>query len=279
MAKIQNLEEGDKKAEEASSGAFLRLSNDGDKAVLVFRLHDDKGNLCVDSKDSVWNEKLGRAEDFNPNLHAGKSVSTKFTMNVYVLKSGNGTRLADINQPKLFTVNSKTYKLVRTSQEKYCSGGRYDGVVFEMERKGAKGDTGTTYSCLPEEPKDVAAWGAKYGIQDLATRIKAAKFYDPEKEQEEETSASAASGTTTNTNGSAPAHAPDTLDEPTIQGIMGRLKAFPDSRAKVELFQNTFGVQKIRDLKASDLKKALDFLDKAEGKPAAADQAAVDPFA
>jgi len=126
--KWQQTEEMAKKHDQGSS-TWLKLGNDGDKAVVVFLGEPFPREVCfVDGKYMPFDDKL-RAQGLKPSLRVALNVALYDTKEVKVLEQGV-TFFKD---------------LVRV-REKYG----IEKWAFEIQRHGAAKDPKTTYSILPE---------------------------------------------------------------------------------------------------------------------------------
>ena len=126
--KWQQTEEMAKKHDQGSS-TWLKLGNDGDKAVVVFLGGPFPREVCfVDGKYMPFDDKL-KAQGLKPSLRVALNVALYDTKEVKVLEQGV-TFFKD---------------LVRV-REKYG----IEKWAFEIQRHGAAKDPKTTYSILPE---------------------------------------------------------------------------------------------------------------------------------
>ncbi|MEP0841186.1 MAG: hypothetical protein HRF43_00560 [Phycisphaerae bacterium] len=126
--KWQQTEEMAKKHDQGSS-TWLKLGNDGDKAVVVFLGEPFPREVCfVDGKYMPFDDKL-KAQGLKPSLRVALNVVLYDTKEVKVLEQGV-TFFKD---------------LVRV-REKYG----IERWAFEIQRHGAAKDPKTTYSILPE---------------------------------------------------------------------------------------------------------------------------------
>jgi hypothetical protein len=126
--KWQQTEEMAKKHDQGSS-TWLKLGNDGDKAVVVFLGEPFPREVCfVDGKYVPFDDKL-EAQGLKPCLRVALNVALYDTKEVKVLEQGV-TFFKD---------------LVRV-REKYG----LEKWAFEIQRHGAANDPKTTYSILPE---------------------------------------------------------------------------------------------------------------------------------
>ncbi|MFZ5787282.1 MAG: hypothetical protein ACOY3Y_12640 [Acidobacteriota bacterium] len=126
--KWQQTEDMAKKHDQGSS-TWLKLGNDGDKAVVVFLGEPFPREVCfVDGKYMPFDDKL-KAQGLKPSLRVALNVALYDTKEVKVLEQGV-TFFKD---------------LVRV-REKYG----IERWAFEIQRHGAAKDPKTTYSILPE---------------------------------------------------------------------------------------------------------------------------------
>jgi hypothetical protein len=124
----QQTEEMAKKHDQGGS-LWLKLGNDGDKAVVVFLGEPHPREVCfVDGKYMPFDEKL-KAQGLKPSLRVALSVALYDSKEVKVLEQG-----------VMFFKD-----LVRV-REKYG----LEKWAFEIQRHGAAKDPKTTYSILPE---------------------------------------------------------------------------------------------------------------------------------
>lgn len=133
------------KAQEAmenqGSSTFLRLENDGDKAIVAFAGSPFNRDIC-------FNEKTRTYEAWDDAAKAaGRKKTTRYAMNVYVAN----LKGAEVNEMKVVDMNFQTMTTVIALKDKYG----FSKCFFEITRSGAKGDSKTTYHILPD--KDVTA--------------------------------------------------------------------------------------------------------------------------
>lgn len=233
--------------EKASSGIFLRLENDGDKAVVFFIGEPFVVEMFWDGDGYVPFTKEHEAK--------GQKPSPKFKFNVYVPAE---------KAIKIYESNVQTMKNILGCKKKYG----LDTKTFEIERKGKKGDTKTTYPILPDndltaEHREIMS---KLPLHDLA------KDGNDDKDKKD-----GASGFSTFKPGSD-----GVIDSKLAEQLMARLKVL--KREEIVKFLSAFGVEKIKAVKAVDGEKAAKFVDYLEGRgpnpfeppPPAAEK---DPFA
>lgn len=236
-------------AEQTSgTGLYIKLDKDGSKVVGAF-----VGDPHVE--EVIFNQATNRTEAFTADHAAeGKRPSIRFSFNFLVIGS-NGNDVEP--SMKIYQCNSRTFKTIAKVREKYGT----DNWFFEIERKGEKGSTDTTYTVLPEKqiPEEIkaklvkaiaanetgrAAPDAAYQIHTLGTK--------PSREE-------AASPRT-----AAASHASDDGASAKLNAILERLKSQP--RDDVNRFLDRFGITRVKDLKPSDISSALDFITALEGK-------------
>ena len=258
-------EDAEKRAKEAG-GIFVKLANDKDKVVGAFVGEPH-------TRETWFNQATNKTEDFTEQHKAdGKTATAKFKLNFF----NRATR-----RMQILEVNSATLQLIASCKHKYG----LESYFFEIERKGAKGDTKTTYAVLPDAPI----------TPDDLKEIKAAKVHDLAAAKEEDDKStdlnshdkSKANGTNgaaaTNGASTAPATAPaappaDLIPTDVATALVGRLKVQP--KEKVSEFLAKFGIKQVKALKTSDRAAAEAMLDAFEGKTAAAPAATEeDPFA
>ncbi len=215
----------------SQGGIFVRLENDGDKIV---------GAFCGDPhpREVIWTGEGYEPYDEDSPAHKGKRPSLKVALNFYV--PGQGM--------KIYEGGTRWFQDLLKVRDKYG----LDTWTFEIERHGAKGDTKTKYSLLPEEKIDAA----------LRAEIDAADLHDLANMGGEEGSGS--------TNA--------TVSEADAEAFASKLRGLP--RSAVDHFLAEFGVQRIRDVRAGDGDRAREMLRELEAKHApAAPPKEVDPFA
>ena len=238
----QQTEERGKKHDQGGS-LWLKLQNDGDKAVVVFLGEPHPREVCfVDGKYVAVDDKL-KAQGIKPSLRVALTVAVFDTQEVKVLQPG--------------VVFFKDLVRVR---EKYG----LEKWAFEIQRHGAAKDPKTSYSILPEHQLTAEQQKAFQALplHDLA------RLYTEE-----------ADGAGAPPLGSYDQKADAAVDPKVAQAIATQLKALP--REAVERFLQKFGVQRIKDLPAALADKARAFVDQlqTEFAPPAAASTDVDPFA
>jgi hypothetical protein len=238
----QQTEEMAKKHDQGGS-LWLKLQNDGDKAVVVFLGEPFPREVCfADGKYLPFDDKL-KAQGLKPSLRVALSVALYDSKEVKVLEQG-----------VMFFKD-----LVRV-REKYG----LDKWAFEIQRHGAAKDPKTTYSILPEHQLTAEEQRAFQALpmHDLA------KLYEGEAE-----------GAGAAPLGSYDKKADAAVDPKVAQAIAAQLKTLP--REAVDRFLQKFAVQRIKDLPAGQVEKARAFVEQLQGEFAAPAAAStdVDPFA
>ena len=229
------------KRHDQSGGNWLKLTNDGDKAVVVFLGEPYPREVCfVEGKYLLFDEKL-KAQGLKPSLRVALNVALFDTKDVKVLEQG-----------VMFFKD-----LVRV-REKYG----LERWAFEVQRHGAAKDPKTSYSLLPEHQLSAEQQRAFQALplHDLA------KMYAGEE---------GGSGSV----GSYDRRPSETIEPRVAQDLATQLKALP--REAVDRFLQKFSVQRIKDLPGAQLEKARAFVEQLTSEftapaPAAGD---VDPFA
>ncbi len=213
----------------SQGGIFVRLENDGDKIV---------GAFCGDphAREVIWTGEAYEPYDEGNPAHHGKRPSLKVAINFFV--PGDGM--------KIYEGGTRWFQDLLKVREKYG----LDRWTFEIERKGAKGDTKTKYSLLPEDKIDAA----------LRAEIAAAELHDLADMMQDQGDA-----------------APATVSEAEVEDFAGALRRMP--RAAVEGFLAELGVQRVRDVRASDADRARALLRSLESAHAPDSAGEVDPFA
>ncbi len=237
----QQTEEMAKKHEQ-NGGAWLKLQNDGDKAVVVFLGEPYPREVCfVDGKYLPFDEKL-KAQGLRSTLRIALNAA-----------------LYDTKEVKVLEVGVLFFKDLVRLRNKYG----LSTQSFEVQRHGAAKDPKTTYSILPEHqltPEQQQAFSA-LPLHDLA------KLYAGEAKTE--ASPPLASYDT---------KAETAIDPRVAQAITAQLKTLP--RAMVDQFLAKFGVQRVKDIPAAQAERALEFAEQTAAQiaaPAATDTS-IDPF-
>lgn len=229
------------KRHDQGSSTWLKLADDGDKAVVVFLGEPyPREVVFLDGKYEPFTEEH-KPKGHKPSLRVAFNVALFETKEVKVLEQG--------------VVFFKQLLQVRAKRS-------LADWAFEIERHGAARDKNTTYSILPEHkltPEQQAEFQA-LPLQDLE------KLYSGDESGGREL-------------GSYDRKSDGVLDPKTAQAIVQSLKALP--REAVDRFLQKFGISRIKDLPAAHVDKARAFVEtlgaELNGKDAATPE--VDPFA
>ena len=203
----------------SQGGIFIRLENDKDKIV---------GAFCGDPypREVIWTGEGYEPYDEDNPAHKGKRPALKVAINFYVPCDGM----------KIYEGGTRWFQDLLKVRDKYG----LDNWTFEIERKGAKGDTKTKYNLLPEDKIDAA----------LRAEIDAAELHDLASMMNDGSDS-----------------APSTVSEADVEAFASVLRQMP--RSAVEYFLAELGVQRIRDVRAGDADRARELLRELKvGRPA-----------
>lgn len=230
------------------AGPWLRLANDGDKAVGVF-LGDPF------PREVHFVERYVTCAGAScPHCGDGKRPSLRVAINFHTGK-----------ELRVFEMGTVTFKDLLKVRDKYG----LDKWSFEIERHGESGDPKTTYSILPEE---------RLSEKQLA-EIKKLELHDLQKLYEEQDQDEEKAGKDAKPAGKAKGDAGGkAVDAKTASSLVVVLKSLP--REATDRFLAKFGISRVRDLPASRVQEAVKLIDalEAEAKGKAPAEA-VDPFA
>lgn len=241
----QQAEEMAKK-HEASGGAWLKLQNDGDKAVVVFLGEPYAREVCfVDGKYVLFDEKL-KAEGLKGSMRVALNAA-----------------LYDSKEVKVFEQGVNFFKDLLRVREKYG----LEKWAFEICRHGVAKDPKTSYSILPEHQ---------------LTPEQQKEFLSLRQQDLERLYGGDAAGADDRGNLDAFDRKSESaiIDAGTGQALATQLKSMP--RDAVDRFCKKFGVSRIKDLPVAQLEKARAFVEvlaSEYAKPAAQDAVEADPFA
>lgn len=241
----QQTEEMAKKHDQGGS-QWLKLGNDGDKAVVVFLGEPYPREVCfADGKYVPFDDKA-KAQGLKASLRVALNVA-----------------LYDSREMKVLEQGVMFFKDLVRVREKYG----LDRWAFEVQRHGAPKDPKTHYSILPEHQLTA----------DEQRTFQALPRHDLRKLYiEAETPEAAAAGAS----GAGGARVDGPVDPKLAQAITVQLKALP--REAVDRFLEKFGIQRVKDLPTSHLEKARAFVEVLVSDftaPGAESQAEIDPFA
>ncbi|MCA9558523.1 MAG: hypothetical protein KC583_08175 [Myxococcales bacterium] len=233
------LEEQAKRHEQGSS-TWLKLADDGDKAVVVFL-----GNVY--GREVAFVD--GKYEEYTDELRAkGVKAQTRVASNVALY---DGKEVKVLEQSMVFY---KTLLQIRAKRP-------LTEWAFEITRHGAARDKNTTYTILPEHkltPEEQAEFEA-LPLHDLE------RLYSGE-------------GDDGGGLGSYDRKSDGAVDPKTAQAIVQSLKALP--REAVDRFCKQLGISRIKDLPAAKIDKARALVEALEAEFNGKDDGGdIDPFA
>ena len=236
-----------------SGGKYLSLKNDGDKFVGAFIGEPYSYELFYNAK------KNGYEPYTDEHRKRGDTVTVRFVLNV-MMQDGS---------VKISEMNNSTFQSVLDVRKKYG----LDKWFFEVKRKGAKGDTKTTYTVLPDTKLEDA---------DLK-KLAAAHPFDLEKESKNRSDESGGGAgdekTDMNSHGKGGAEAA-MISKEDAEALIKRVKILP--KDKIDLFLGKFEIRQVKLLPAAKLVDALAMVAQLEGNGAAPSPppaATDDPFA
>jgi hypothetical protein len=225
---------------DAAKGLAEKHANSGGIFVRLANNGDKvTGVFCGEpyAREVIWNGERYENVD-SKNAADAKRPSLRVAINFFVLPEGT---------MKVIEGGTQWFKDVLVVRSKYG----LDRWSFEIERHGDAGDSRTRYSILPEQQID----------EQLRTRIARAELFNLEAVVNGETSAESEMSE-------------DAPLNPTLVGeYITRMKALP--RADVDALLGELGVQRVRELRASDLQRLEATLARYERGTSAE----VDPFA
>lgn len=239
-------------AERHSNSTFVRLANDGDKVVGVF-----VGEPLA--REVVWTgEKYLDVEhpDAEKYLKKGRSASLRVAMNLFIPAE---------KAVKVYEMGGVVFKDVLKLRDKYG----LDTWAFEIERHGGKGDNKTSYSILPEQRLDDAMRReiAQLELHDLEKVLSHSDSSEGEGQSFD--SYESKRGEVTEPRQDAP------IDAAAIEKMLPRLQSLP--REALDRFLQSFKIQRVKELKASEQAAALELLSRLEAELQPSQE--IDPFA
>ncbi len=209
------------KQHDQDAGHWLKLQNNGDRALVVFLGEPFPREVCfIDNKYVTFTDKL-KTEGYRSSLRIAFNVA-----------------LLDTKEVKVLELGVVFFKDVVAVREKYG----LEKWAFEVKRNGAPKDPKTTYSILPERqltPEEQRAVGALV-LHDLE------KLYSERPVEDKPLN-------------SFDKKAAQSVDPKTAQGIYVALKSLP--REAVNRFLAKFGIEKVKDLPTSQLERAKAYVE------------------
>ena len=226
----------------SGSGLFVRLANHGDSVTGAFV--GEPYAREVHWGGERYEECTGDGCSF---CGEGKKPSLRVGMNFFVSSE---------NDMKIIEFGVLMFKDLLKVRDKYG----LHKWFFEIERHGQAGDSKTRYSILPDKQID----------KDGQAQIDGANLHDLPQ---------VLSGGSNDRFDSYDKGDGGVIDAKTASELMPRLKALP--RTALDGWLSELGIEKVRDLKTSDVKKARALLDRLEADQRSGDAGSeeIDPFA
>ena len=245
-----------------SNDLFIKLDDDEDKVVGAF-----VGDPYA--RELFWNQAERKYEPHTAEHEKrGDKLTLKVSMNFYVIKEGNGEDLVELDPPKMkvLEVNATTYGAIMKARKKYG----FDKCYFEIERSGAKGDTNTKYSVMPDEKFDDGEY-EKICALNLNDLERATGGNDPASDDDyKKSKGKSGSKSASNDDGDDP------IDKGDAQELVGVLKTI--EREKLDEFLSKFGISKVKELRKKDLAGAKKWIDDVANGDGDEDEGEADPF-
>ncbi len=243
----QQTEEMAKKHDQGGS-QWLKLGNDGDKAVVVFLGEPYPREVCfADGKYVPYDDKA-KAQGLKASLRVALNVA-----------------LYDSREMKVLEQGVMFFKDLVRVREKYG----LDRWAFEVQRHGAPKDPKTHYSILPEHQLTAD----EQRIFQALPRHDLGRLYV-------EADAAPAPPVGGSGSGAGGTRSDGPIDPKLAQAMTMQLKTLP--REAVDRFLQKFGIQRIKDLPHSHVEKARAFVEvlvEDFTAPGAESQVEIDPFA
>jgi len=251
----------------ASGGKYVRLKDDGDKVQGVFVGEPESREVVYDKDTNKYHDI--ETDEGKKHVKAGKKTTAKFLFNFFE----PNPKAPDTGEMKIYECGIVTFKDILKCRDKYG----LDKKVFEIERRGKKGDTKTTYNVLPETDISDAlkASIAKAALHNL-------KEVDGDEDEDFETYGAAGKPKEGEAKGeSKTAPKDDAGDKPVDDATKGKLvaKLRELGPEKLQKFCSRFGIGKIKELKMKDAEAADKFIDDELIEKKAPAAASNDPFA
>lgn len=270
--------------ESSGSSIFLRLENDGDKAVVALCGAPFYRALC-------FNEKTNSYEAWDDAAKAaGRKKTDRYAMNAYAVT----VKGVETNEMKVLDMNFKTMQSVLALKDKYGLA----KCLFEIVRHGAKGDTKTQYTILPDtditeaqravcgrpDPSNHNSWlegtAKLHDLEEATAKDDSSgegAVSDDLKKDGKKPAAQAqakANGTTAAapaSNGAAPASGEATISKQASTEIIEKLKPLDKDKGIVPFLAKFPYAKKVSEIRASDEAAAREFAGKLAAPPAAED--------
>jgi len=230
-----------KKHVQSGSGLFIRLTNNGDKIIGAF-----VGEPLAREMHWVGDKYEECTGDGCPHCEKGKKPGLRVAINFFVPAE---------NRMRIFEQGVFWFNDLMKVKTKYG----LENWFFEMERRGQPGDSNTRYTILPETKI----------TEEQRTQIDAMPLNELAK----------AVSRDTDDFDSYDREVDGTIDESTVSELMPRLKSLP--RTALDAWLSKLGIERVKDLKTSDLKAAQSLLEQIETQHQSGNASSkeIDPFA
>ena len=229
----------DKEMEKSTDERFLRLEEDGDKALVFFAGEPYSRYVYWDGQQTrEWSEGCGQKK---------------------TLRVAQNIVLCDIEDDKLEIIGVKVLEQGKRFFQNVSKRDKKYGIhnwVFEVERSGGKGDTDTTYDIDAEyelsdkereklmsvtliDLEQLYAELASDGVKKQRKPDKSPKYDDSEESEDDAL-----------------------IDKEELGELIKMFRTLEDPEVAGRKFCEEFGLKKVKDLRKSQLKKALKYVDK-----------------
>jgi hypothetical protein len=263
----------------ASGGNFVSLPDNGDKMIVAFLGKPE-------ARKNVWDPKMNAYRE--PKTPDEKATA-RWSMNVFVLKTVIDKKETAVNDVKIWDCSNKVFAHVIAVKRKYT----LDKQFFEIERKGKKDDSSTTYTIFPDidiSPDHAKAFaGCK--LHDLVKTDSGDAQTDTssyDKMKNGTAAAATIAPTTAATTAAAQQAAAATaatangnlaiISKEKAQEIVGRVKQLPaDKLAVYRDWMKSVGITAVMQMSVAHEATAFKKLEELEGKVSAPVE--IDPFA
>lgn len=285
MSPVQGWDAGQQLAEESSTSIFLKLEDDGDKALGCFVGDPLCQQVFFSKKDNRYIDADSEDGEKYAAKNKGKRPSFRFRINMLVLGLGDEDTEFDLESIDLENARVMIYEQGVKVWRKLCKAKNKYGLgkkVFELERNGKAGSTNTEYSLMPEgNVKDVDGLAELIASIDLHDLTGQAVEEDDDDSDEVTSTKSSTKKKTAKKTASAKKSAKNGKSNGangiTIDQIRTSLKALPDGHAKAGEFLEAFELRKVKELPEAKFGAAMEWIaaQAAEAEEEAGDS---DPF-
>lgn len=236
-------------AEKAKGGQFIRLENDGDKAVIALPYCGPNPDDEPYVRDVIWDDKEEQQVPFTAeHKQAGKEPTSRFLFNAYD-KEADGLRVLEINVT--------TFKELLAARDKYGM-----DKFYEIKRFGAARSKKTKYKIMYDSDISEAQ---KSRMAELGKEKHDLKSLN---EDHDDTRQGSVKKPSANAAGNGGGSDSALISEAVVADLLPKLKVMPEERRRA--FLAAFAIKKARDLKAADLDRALKWIASGDQPPATA---------